>query len=157
MTAPLRQLTRSVTVDAAPGRVFSFHLDPANAALVCPPGMRVVVHAASVPLTVGAEAEMGIRARRVPLGRRWRIRVDEIVPGRLMVDRALRSPFARWRHEHLFAPAAGGTVMTDRVTYAVRGGRVGDLLAGALTAAALRLVFRSRQRRTARHFARTAA
>jgi len=145
-------MCRSVSVDAPPERVFAFHLDPANASAVSPPGTRVRVQADTVPLTEGAEAEMSVVAGRVPLGRGWRIRVDEIIPGRLMVDVAVRSPFARWRHEHRFEPTGDGTLMTDRVTYAVRGGRAGDLAIGAFTAAALRLVFRGRHRRTARHF-----
>ena len=36
-----------------------------------------------------------------------------------------RSPFRRWRHEHLFAPSGTGTVMTDVVEFASPVGPIG--------------------------------
>jgi ligand-binding SRPBCC domain-containing protein len=65
------------------------------------------------------------------------------------VDVAERSPFALWRHEHIVrALGPDRTLLTDRVTYRLRGGRLGALAGRLLVRRRLEAAFAERQRRT---------
>jgi ligand-binding SRPBCC domain-containing protein len=46
---------------------------------------------------------------------------------RYFVDEMKSGPFARWRHEHLFSAEGVGTMMLDRVEYALPLGLLGRL------------------------------
>jgi len=72
----------------------------------------------------------------------WRM-TSEIVafdPPHRFVDQMVRGPFARFRHEHRFTAAAGGTtVMTDVVDFAMRLGPIANVPAGAYLRRLMRL------------------
>jgi hypothetical protein len=38
----------------------------------------------------------------------------------------IQGPYRKWRHEHIFKETRKGTLMTDRVSYAVPGGKLID-------------------------------
>lgn len=80
---------------------------------------------------------------------------DEHAPGRV-VDGAVRAPFARFDHEHIFEPENGGTRLVDRVTYSLlgpRGGVVGALANAVVRGLVLGPMFRQRHALTRRYFA----
>jgi ligand-binding SRPBCC domain-containing protein len=54
------------------------------------------------------------------------------------------SPYSLWVHEHTFEEISGGTLATDRVRYAVPGGRLANRL---LVARDLRKTFEYRNRK----------
>jgi ligand-binding SRPBCC domain-containing protein len=142
-------LERSVEIAAPLSAVFAFHLDPRNAALVSPAGTRIVSVEGDVPLTPGAPVTMRMRQRPLPLTLAWRARVERVEPEGRIVDVADRSPFALWRHEHLFRELGPGrTLMTDRVTYRLPCGRLGELAERLLVRRRLEGAFAERHRRT---------
>jgi ligand-binding SRPBCC domain-containing protein len=138
-----------VEIAAPVSAAFAFHLDTRNAALVAPAGTRVVGVDGRFPVQAGDLVTLRMRRRPLPLTLAWRVRIEIVEPGRRIVDVAERSPFALWRHEHLFRPLGPGrTLMTDRVTYRLRGGRLGDLAQRLVVGRLLESAFADRQRRT---------
>jgi len=65
-------------------------------------------------------------------GIQWRMtsRISEFSPPTRFVDEMVRGPFAAFRHEHLFEARAGGTRMTDVVTFRMALGPVANLPVG---------------------------
>ena len=141
-------LERSVEIAAPVEAVFEFHLDPRNAALIAPAGTRVVSVEGAVPLEAGHVVTLRMRARPLPVAVAWTVRIESVEPGRRLVDVAERSPFALWRHEHIVrALGPDRALLTDRVTYRLRGGRL-SALAGRLVGRRLEAAFAERHRRT---------
>lgn len=139
----------TVEIAAPVEDVFAFHLDTRNAALISPAGTRVVSVEGDFPVSTGAHVTMAIRQRPMPLAMRWRVRIEAVDPPRRIVDVAERSPFAAWRHEHLFAPAGPGRcLMTDRLTYRLPGGPLGRLADRLVVRRQLTRAFAERHRRT---------
>ena len=68
----------------------------------------------------GALIDYRLRVRGIPM--RWRTRIDVWDPPHRFVDEQLRGPYRLWVHEHTFENVDGGTLMRDRVRYAVWGG-----------------------------------
>lgn len=142
-------LERSVEIAAPVEEVFAFHLDTRNAARISPPSTRVLDVRGTFPVTAGAIVEMRMRERPSPVATTWRVRIEAVDPPARIVDVAERSPFAAWRHEHLFTPLGPDRCrMTDRVTYRLPAGPLGALADRLLVRRMLGRAFAERHRRT---------
>jgi ligand-binding SRPBCC domain-containing protein len=142
-------IERSVDIAAPLEDVFAFHLDTRNAALISPSSTRILSVEGEFPVVEGALVKMRMRQRPMPFGMTWRVRIDDVTEPHRIVDVAERSPFAEWRHEHLFAEAGGGrTRMTDRVTYRLPAGPIGRLIDRLVVGRQLGSAFEERHRRT---------
>lgn len=92
----------------------------------------------------------GSGSHRFPLTVRWRIVVAELKRNRTVVDEAVRSPFAPWRHEHRFEPIdESHTLMTDDLTYRLPFGIMGRLADRLMVRRVLQRMFAERHRRSA--------
>jgi ligand-binding SRPBCC domain-containing protein len=140
---------RSVEIPAPPDEVYAFHLDTRNAPLISPPGADFREIAGEFPVTEGAQVLLRVRQSPLPFAQTWVVRIDELVPGRLVVDVAERSPFAEWRHEHRFAPIGSDhTLMTDHIEYRLPAGPLGALADRLFARRQLDRMFTVRHERT---------
>lgn len=113
----------------SPEEVFSFCLDGANFARIFPEPV--------YPMRQTDRADLHIREGRIygfwhlmfgVIPARWRVRIAEVQHNHYFVDEMLNGPLRHFRHLHLVAPATGGTLYTDRVSYAALGGRFAEKL-----------------------------
>ena len=75
----------------------------------------------------------------------WKTRFTAYEPPLLFEDEQAEGPYALWRHRHSFEEVDDGTVISDRVEYALPLGPLGRL-AQFLVARQLRGIFAYRQR-----------
>jgi len=142
-------LERSVEIAAPVEDVFAFHLDTRNAALISPRATRVLEVLGDFPVTTGARVVMRMRQRPSPFAMSWRVRIDAVERPTRVVDVAERSPFASWRHEHLFQPLGPRrTLMTDRLVYVLPAGILGRVADRVFVRRQLAHAFAERQRLT---------
>lgn len=151
------EFRRSVVIPARIEDVCRFHGNPHNISQVSPKWQSVrVLEGASSP-EPGGEFRIEVRTFGVlPLRWHgiWRV-VDE---PEALVDEALLSPFATWRHRHLFAAVgADHTRMTDQVTYQFPGGWLGKLFGETLGRLQFHFMFADRHKRTVWAFTRSDA
>lgn len=151
MAASFSVFERTVLLEASPEAVYAFHEDPRNISRISPPSLLVERVECSVPAAPGGVFLLTVRQFGMPLT--WEGFWEEAVPGERLVDGARKSPFRHWRHHHLFRPAGGGTLMTDRVEYALPGGFFGHLLDATVMRAVFAVMFRARHRATRAFFA----
>ena len=79
-------------------------------------GERVTVRPERDLLELGDEIEF--EGRHLGVRQRLRARIDSFDRPRHFRDVMVRGAFRSFTHDHEFAPSAGGTVMTDRLTFA---------------------------------------
>ncbi|TVT85973.1 polyketide cyclase [Pseudomonas sp. H3(2019)] len=72
----------------------------------------------------------------------WTVTIREVSDSHF-IDEMLKGPMAAFRHEHRVAAAEGGTLYTDRVTYAAIGGALFERL---MVNAYMRRIFEARHR-----------
>jgi ligand-binding SRPBCC domain-containing protein len=145
-----RVLVREQRLPGPPAEVFPFFADALNLERITPPWLRFrVVGPRPVEMGAGALIEYRLRLHGVPL--RWLTRIDVWEPPHRFVDRQLRGPYGRWRHEHTFAgDGRGGTLMRDRVDYSLPLGPAGWLADALLVRRDLRRIFDHRAESVAR-------
>jgi ligand-binding SRPBCC domain-containing protein len=122
----VRRLEREQLVARPLQAVFAFFAEAQNLERITPPWLRFRVLATDPPRTaVGTLIEYRLRLHGFPL--RWVSRIEEWEEGHAFVDRQVRGPYRLWRHRHEFEPSGGGTVVRDRVDYALPFGAAGVL------------------------------
>jgi ligand-binding SRPBCC domain-containing protein len=117
-------LERRTTVPAPLAEAFAFFEDPRNLARITPPrlGFRIT---SPGPIVMRRGAEIAYRIRLAGLPVRWTTVIAEYDPPRSFVDEQGCGPYRFWRHHHGFEAVAGGTLVSDRVEYALPFGWLG--------------------------------
>jgi ligand-binding SRPBCC domain-containing protein len=144
-------LARSQHVPAPPDEVFEFFADAHNLEAITPPwlGFRVLTPG-PIEMRPGALIEYRLALHRVPV--RWLTRIDEWEPGRSFVDVQVRGPYRLWHHTHSFEERGRGTLVVDRVRYALPLGPLGALAHAVVVRRDLERIFDHRHAAIAQRF-----
>lgn len=142
----------SVLLAASPHDVYAFHEDPRNITRISPPSLKVAGVECSVPARVGEEFRLRVSQFGLPL--EWTGFWAEVQSPDRLVDGARKSPFRHWRHHHLFRREGEGTLMTDRVEYALPFGVLGRLLDATVMRVVFAVMFHARHKATAKFFSK---
>ncbi len=119
-------LEREQRVAAPLERVFAFFSDAANLEALTPPWLRFrIVTPTPIEMRPGATIEYRIDWHALPI--RWQTEITEWSPPRQFVDVQVHGPYRHWHHTHKFASVDGGTIVGDRVQYALPLGVLGRL------------------------------
>lgn len=121
-------LERSQHIPAPIEKVWHYFSLPANLNEITPPGMHFeIVHGGGNEMTVGQL--IAYRVRIAPGVRSpWLTEIRHVRPERYFVDEQRRGPYRFWYHEHIFEPRDAGVQMTDRVTYELPYGLLGEIV-----------------------------
>ncbi|QDT40083.1 Polyketide cyclase / dehydrase and lipid transport [Gimesia alba] len=101
--------------------VFDFFARPENLESLTPPWLHFqIVTPKPVPIHEGALIDYRLKLHGFPM--KWKTEITDWEPPVRFVDLQLKGPYRFWRHEHTFQEQAGGTLVRDKVEYAVLGG-----------------------------------
>ncbi|HVN86709.1 MAG TPA: TIGR01777 family oxidoreductase [Candidatus Binatia bacterium] len=159
LQAALRDLCSDLTerleaeqwVPEPPEKVFPFFADARNLEQITPAFLHFSVKHVSTPaLQTGTLIDHQLRLHGLPV--RWQSRIDRWEPNRAFVDSQTRGPYALWRHTHEFEPFADGTIIRDRVCYALPLAPLGSIVAGSLVTRDLQAIFDFRRAQIAARF-----
>lgn len=128
--------------------VFSFFADATNLQKLTPDWLHFrVLTPPPLEMHAGALIDYRLRVRGVPI--RWRSQILAWEPPFRFVDKQVHGPYKQWIHEHLFTSLRGGTLVQDKVDYAVLGGPLVDR---CLVAPDLRRIFDFRHKQLQKYF-----
>lgn len=82
----------------------------------------------------------------------WVTEITHISEGEYFVDEQRSGPYSMWHHEHWLQPVAGGTLMTDLVSYQPPLGILGSIANSVLIRHQLRSIFDYREQALIRIF-----
>ena len=145
-------LEREQRIAAPPAEVFPFFEDAGNLEAITPPflGFRVVTER-PIDMRAGTLIEYRLRLHGIPI--RWRTRIESFDPPHSFVDEQINGPYRLWHHTHTFEDDGdGGTIMRDRVRYALPLGPLGSIAHALIVRRDLRRIFDYRQQTVARYF-----
>lgn len=146
------QLYHQQFIPADRATVWAFFATPRNLDELTPPDLRFRI-LGEVPERMYAGQLIEYRISPLPgVWLRWLTEIRHVREGEYFVDEQRIGPYRLWYHEHLFAPAPGGVVMTDRVTYDVGWGPAGWLAERLWVRRPLDHIFAYRRRCVAARF-----
>jgi ligand-binding SRPBCC domain-containing protein len=120
------RLEREQLVARPLDEVFAFFSRASNLERITPPWLRFsVLTPEPIEMRAGTLIDYRLRVRGVPLG--WRSRIEQWQENTKFVDRQLRGPYRLWHHTHEFEQAGAGTLVRDRVDYALPFGPLGEV------------------------------
>jgi ligand-binding SRPBCC domain-containing protein len=103
--------------------IFSFFSDPSNLDRLTPPWLHFeILTPKPIEMHAGTLLDYRLSLHGIPL--RWQSEISVWEPPNRFIDRQTRGPYRQWVHEHTFSTHKGGTLVGDRVTYSVPGGRI---------------------------------
>jgi ligand-binding SRPBCC domain-containing protein len=144
-------LERSQFVPRPRGEVFAFFADAHNLEAITPAFLRFrILTPAPIAMRPGALIDYRLSLSGVPF--RWWTRIEAFEPEARFVDVQLAGPYRRWHHTHTFEDAPGGTLVKDRVEYALPLGPLGDLAHALFVRRRLATIFDHRARAIAARF-----
>ncbi len=141
---------RSVEISATCEALFAFHENPRNISKIAPPSLKL--HSVKCEPRAEPGGIFQIQASQFGLPIYWTGQWESVEAPHRVVDVALESPFALWRHSHIFEEIPGGCRMTDRVEYLLKGGLAGALASALVLPLVFSAMFRARHAATRRHF-----
>jgi len=146
----VHSLEREQVVARPLGEVFQFFSAARNLELITPPWLAFeVLRAEPEPMREGTLISYRLKLHGVPL--RWQSRIEEWEPARRFVDMQVHGPYRLWRHRHEFeALDGGGTLVRDRVDYALPLGPLGSVAHAALVRRDLERIFDFRRQAVGR-------
>jgi ligand-binding SRPBCC domain-containing protein len=137
-------LERSQRVPRPRAEVFAFFADAGNLERLTPPFLSFqVLTPAPIEMRPGTLIDYRLSLFGLPF--RWRTEIEVFEPGVRFVDVQLRGPYRRWHHTHTFADVPGGTLIGDRVEYALPLGPLGELAHALLVRRQLDTIFAHRR------------
>jgi ligand-binding SRPBCC domain-containing protein len=102
-------------------RVFAFFADAYELETITPPWLQFhVLSERPIRMQLGQLIDYRLKLRGIPV--RWQSEITAWEPPYRFVDEQVRGPYRRWHHEHTFENHPDGTLVGDRVEYAVPGG-----------------------------------
>lgn len=114
----IRQFESELWLPRPRDEVFAFFSDAANLDRITPAWLHFrTIQCERTEMRKGFVIEHALRIHGLPL--RWRSVIKEWEPPSRFVDEQVRGPYRLWVHEHTFEERDGGTLVHDRVRYAV--------------------------------------
>jgi len=134
---------RNTWLGSPRAKVFPFFSDAMNLQALTPDWVHLqVLTPAPIQVRQGTTIEYKMRIRGFPFY--WQSEITVWEPISRFIDEQRRGPYKVWIHEHRFEDRDGGTLATDRVTYATAGGRFVERI---IVGAQLRRIFDYREQR----------
>ncbi len=108
--------------------LFDFHIDTNNLTFITPPDTKVEL------LTKDFKAEISkvvkIKSTKYFIPMIWEVKIEKLDKPNLLVDFALKSPFAYWEHKHIFIEHGNMCELKDVITFEMPFGFFGKLFEG---------------------------
>jgi ligand-binding SRPBCC domain-containing protein len=133
-------LEREQLVPSDRSAVFDFFSDATNLERLTPPSMSFKIKTPQpIAMHEGTLIDYEIRLFGVPM--KWRTLIEVWQPEEKFVDLQLRGPYTLWRHTHTFEEVSGGTMVRDRVEYALPLGPLGGIAHAIFVKRQLKTIF----------------
>ncbi len=137
----LQTLVRKQRLRVSVEEAWDFLSNPANLAVITPPDMKFIVRS-ELPDKIYEGLIIEYRVRPlISIPVTWITEITHVSEPMFFVDEQRVGPYRMWHHEHRLREVADGTEMTDRVSYVLPYGPIGDMAGFLIVRARLERIF----------------
>lgn len=139
------RLSREQWIPKSIEEAFAFFSRPENLEEITPPWLGFHIVRTDRQLQAGSLINYRLRIHGLPM--RWTSEITVWEPPYRFVDMQLSGPYKLWRHEHSFREHNGGTLIRDRVDYALPFGMIGEIAHALMVRRDVENIFEFRRER----------
>ncbi|QKJ26884.1 hypothetical protein ACBT_0972 [Aliarcobacter cibarius] len=143
-------LEQTSLIDCTVEELFNFHLDTNNIKLITPKHTKVELLNYEDKTYEGKLVKLKTTRAFIPIY--WIVKIDKLQYPNLLVDVALKSPFAYWEHSHIFTQKETKCELKDVIKFELPFGIFGKILA-PLVKKDIKNMFEYRHFQTKKYFA----
>ena len=151
MVAREYQLERQQLIPRPRDVVFAFFAEAANLEILTPEFLQFQI-LTPMPIVMQPGTLIDYTLKLFHISFHWQTRIETFDPPLRFTDVQLSGPYQRWHHLHEFHETPGGTLVLDRVDYALPFGYLGTLAHVGWVRRSLDRIFDYRQQRLAELF-----
>lgn len=141
----METITQSTLIHCTLKELFNFHLDTNNIKLITPKHTKVELLDYEEKTYEGKVIKLKTTRAFLPIN--WIVKIEKYQYPNLMVDVALKSPFAFWEHQHIFTQKGDMCELKDVIKYELPFGIFGKIIAPFIKKD-IRNMFRYRHKQT---------
>lgn len=120
------KLEREQLISKPVEEVFSFFENAENLSKITPSNLGFkILTPLPIDMKTGTVIDYTIKILGIRI--HWRTLISDYNPPHYFTDEQLKGPYALWHHRHEFVSTADGTLIRDKVTYALAFGVIGSL------------------------------
>jgi len=123
--AALHVFESEQSVASTPEEVFAFFSETRNLERLTPPELKWRILGETSTMRLGATVDYSLRVHGLPIG--WRSLAVEWSAPQGFADVQVRGPYLWWKHTHRFESERNGTLVRDRVEYALPLAPLGEI------------------------------
>lgn len=122
----MAKITKTSLIQCSVQELFDFHLDSNNITKITPKSIKVELLNEDTKTYEGKIVK--IKTTKFGITTHWEVKIEKLESPNILVDVALQSPFAYWRHEHRFIQKDHHSCeLTDLIEYKLPFGFIGRL------------------------------
>lgn len=121
----MQTFIKSSYINCEVSDLFDFHLDTNNLTYITPSDTKVELLTKDFkPIQ---SQILRIKSTKYFIPMYWEVKIEKIDNPNLLVDLALKSPFAFWEHKHIFIKHGNMSELKDVITYSLPFGFIGKI------------------------------
>ena len=134
-------LESTLLIPVSINQAWEFFSSPLNLARITPPEMGFKVTSANLSKIYAGQI-ITYKVGVLPLIKtNWVTEITQVREPFYFIDEQRSGPYSLWHHEHFFEETSNGVLMTDRVSYKIPLGWLGDFLTEAFIKRQLLKIF----------------
>lgn len=123
----MNRIIKNIMIKCSVEELFNFHLDSSNIAHITPSNIKVELLNDDSVTFQGKVVKLKITKFFIP--QYWDVKIEKLDAPNLLVDVAVRSPFAYWKHQHIFTQQDENYCeLKDEIEYTLPFGFLGQLI-----------------------------
>ena len=123
----MKTIIKTTYINCTLEELFNFHMDTKNIKRITPPNVKIEILDDDTKTYEGKVVNIKTIKFFIPM--HWKVMIDKIESPKIIIDRAAKSPFKFWRHQHIFTQKGSVSELKDIIEYELPFGIFGKLVA----------------------------
>lgn len=122
----MTKITKITKIACTIEELFAFHTDSSNITAITPPNITVELLNEDTKTYEGKIVQ--IKTTKFFIPTYWEVKIEKLLSPHILVDVAIKSPFKKWRHQHIFTQKESICELKDIIEYEMPFGILGKIV-----------------------------
>ena len=122
----MKTIIKTTYISCTLEELFSFHMDTKNIKHITPQNVKIEILDDDTTTYEGKVVNIKTTKFFIPM--HWKVMIDKIESPTIIIDRAAKSPFKSWKHQHIFTQKGSVCELKDIIEYELPFGFLGKII-----------------------------